>query len=203
MSSGGTQQAVCKWCGEKLPEGAEVCPLCRRPTATGQLRSLGTADQSSTQPPAPQARQWSHPREREPVAPAPGQEDFGSWANIRQIMRGDKLLGVVLGMMALQVLLALLAHRWISLAISGLVLWGLVTFRWWGFWIAVIGAGFGALGGLMLMLGGAVAIMGGATALFDASATVLGSAAGALGLILLAINGFVLWVLWARKDMFD
>ncbi|MFB3883014.1 MAG: hypothetical protein ACE149_17240 [Armatimonadota bacterium] len=166
------------------------------------LRPLGTADQVAPHRPAPPVPQLSRPREPEPVIPAPGQEDFGSLANIRQIMRGDKLFAAVLVLKALEVLLALMGHRWVSLAISGLVFWGIVTFRWWGFWIAVIGAAFGAMGGLLLMLG-SMAIMGLAAVASQASAAVLGGAAGALGLLALAINGFVLWVLWTRKDMFD
>ena len=60
------------------------------------------------------------------------------------------------------------------------------------------------MGGLLVMVGlGGLAMVGVATGESDATAAVFGAAVGAMGLIGIGINGFVLWVLWTRKDMFD
>lgn len=84
----------------------------------------------------------------EPLPPAPGQEPFGSWANIRMILRYDPLFGTVLVLLALEMLLQVLTQWWYGAIISGVTLWGMVTFRWWGYVLAMMGGGLGVAGGL-------------------------------------------------------
>ena len=118
----------------------------------------------------------------EPLPPAPGQEPFGSWANIKMVLRYDPLFGGVLVLLALTVVLLFLTQRWFGVMLAAATVWGLVTFRWWGYWMAMAGAGM-SLGLGLLMLGG--------------------GASSAVSLVPLAINGFVLIVLFTRRDRFD
>jgi hypothetical protein len=194
MSSPQPPQAVCKWCGEKLAEGAEQCPLCKRPVA-GSLRPIGDAAGSRPSPgianpsrsaPPPTPR-WERPRDREPVAPAPGQEEFGSWASIRHIFRADKVFASLLVLLSLGVFFNVLGQNWFGVILGGAVLWGIVTFQWWGFWLAIIGAGLGALMSLVMFI--ALAAAGTGFAVFAAPSFL--------------IDAFVLIVLLTRRDRFD
>jgi len=118
-----------------------------------------------------------------PLAPAPGQEPFGSWANIKVIMRHDPLFGALLVLMALNVVGGLVGQSWFRAGIGGLMLWGILTFRWWGYWLAMLLAVVGLVGLVVIM-----------------------AAAGIAGLVLLipvAINAFVITVLYRRRDCFD
>jgi len=118
----------------------------------------------------------------EPLPPAPGQEPFGSWANIKMVLRYDPLFGGVLVLMALTVVLLFLTQRWFGVMLAAATVWGLVTFRWWGYWLAMGSAGMNLVVGLLILAGGA---------------------SSAVSLIPLAINGFVLIVLFTRRDRFD
>ena len=194
MSSPQPPQAECKWCGEKLTEGAEQCPLCKRPV-TGGLRPIGDAVGTQrrsgvpapSRPAPPPPPRWQSPREREPVIPAPGQEEFGSWASIRYILRADKAFGAMLALMALVVAVNLLTASWFSAFISGAVLWGIITFRWWGYLLAMVGAGIGAFIAAMILVAFLRAGGGGAS----------------WALLPLATDCFVLVVLYTRRDRFD
>lgn len=202
MSSAGAQEVECRWCGAKAPEGAEACPLCRRPLPRGEFRALDSAEPAVQVPAPPRSTigpgvRREPPREREPLVPAPGQEALGSWASIRQILRRDKLFGAVLVLIALQVLAALVRHKWAWAVISAFVLWRLVTFRRQGFWAAIIMAGCAVTAGVLLT----VLFVAAASSGLNAGTTVLAQLAALLGFT--AANGFVLWVVWTRKDMFD
>jgi hypothetical protein len=118
----------------------------------------------------------------EPLPPALGQEPFGSWANIKMILRYDPVFGAVLVLLALNVVLLLLTQRWFGMVLAAAMVWGLVTFRSWGYWLAIAGVGMNLVLGLLMLAGGT---------------------SSALSLIPLAINGFVLVVLFTRRDRFD
>jgi len=119
----------------------------------------------------------------EPLPPTPGQEPIGSWANITAIMRYDPLFGAVLGLLALNALLQAVMQAWFSAVIAAAMLWGIVTFRSWGYWIVMVGAGLGVVGGVAM----------------------LAFAEGGRhwrALAPVAINAFVLIVLYTRRDRF-
>ncbi len=184
MSSVEPQEAECRWCGAKAAENAEVCPLCRKPMRLqAQEAAQHTAESRDPESELQVTPAYTRAtRVEEPLPPAPGEGEFGSWASIKEIFRTDKLFSVVLILIAMQTVVAVISGAWMSAVFSGILLWGIVTFRWWGLWIAAIGAGFGVMNGVMLMLSGSLDLP---------------------GLVGLAINGFVLWVLYSRKDLFD
>jgi hypothetical protein len=155
----------CKWCGEEVPRGADRCPACGRPAAL----------------PGPLDLQEDRPQV------AFGQQPFGSWASIKEIAHGDKLFTAVLLLMALDVAVAALGGGSVSVLLAIARLWGVLTFRWWGYWLAMIGAGLGALLWLPIFL--AAASTGGAT--------------GALWILPFLFDCFVLYVLHTRRDSFD
>ncbi len=195
MSAGQPPQSECKWCGEKLAEGAEQCPLCRRPVA-GDLRPVGDAvgvpPRTGAPPPtrgAPSSRPpWERPREQEPVKIAAGQGPFGSLIAVVHVMRGDALFAVVLVLLALNVVGKLLTGRWLDAVIAGAILWGIITFRRWGYLVAMF------LNGLALLLGPFAVVF----------VLALGGGVAAVGLLLsgLGVHAFCVAVLYARRDHF-
>jgi hypothetical protein len=192
MANDQPTQVICRWCGETIPAGVEKCPGCRRPAPSDELGPLGGTASGQTVsgagwprvplPPPPPPR----PREELPPAAARGQEPFGSWASIVQILRADKALGAVLVLMTLSVVLNILTGAVLAALFSFAVLWGVVTFQYWGYLLAMFGAGLGLLRSAGPLLGrhheGPIA------------AWLLASA---------AINAFVLWVLYTRRESFD
>jgi hypothetical protein len=93
----------------------------------------------------------------------------------------------MLALMALVVAVNLLTASWFSAFISGAVLWGIITFRWWGYLLAMVGAGIGAFIAAMILVAFLRAGGGGAS----------------WALLPLAIDCFVLVVLYTRRDRFD
>ena len=155
----------CKWCGEALPPRADRCPLCRRPASAGPDPALDDG----------------------PPAPAAGQEPFGSWANIKQTIAADKAFGAVVILLALQVALSLLTGSLYGLVTSGIVLWGLLTFRWWGLLLACVGAGLALLSAIGPFL----------IALSKGGGYIVGYG------LPIAINAYILVVLLTRREHFD
>lgn len=143
----------CRWCGMMAPAEAKRCGHCgraleapARPLRRSQRNNSGWRKVSGR-------RMMPHVVDDgslrvEPLPPAPGQEPFGSWANIRMILRYDPLFGTVLVLLALEMLLQVLTQWWYGAIISGVTLWGMVTFRWWGYVLAMMGGGLGVAGGL-------------------------------------------------------
>jgi hypothetical protein len=128
----------------------------------------------------------------EPMEAAPGQESETSWAYIRGIARADKLFAAVLVILALQVLMGFMAGSIFGAVIGGLILWGVLSLQWWGYWLAL----FGALVGLLVSaawagIGMAAAIQSGTVG---------------LGLVYFAIsaatNLFIALVLFTRRQHF-
>jgi len=140
----------CPRCRQLLPAEEARCPHCGTLTRTDELTPLGGPPSPPPPPPAPSQR-WSPAEERErlnkigPVERAPGQEAPGSWGYLKFIVKQDPLFAVVLGLLALDVLVSLSAGSVIGAILPAAVLWGVYTFCDWGFWLAMIGAGFGLL----------------------------------------------------------
>ena len=72
-----------------------------------------------------------------PVEPAPGQEEPGSWAYIKGIMRADKVFGALLVLMALEAAAELAWGSWPGAIVSVVILWGVLTLQWWGYLVAM------------------------------------------------------------------
>lgn len=123
------------------------------------------------------------------MPPAPGQERFGTLANIKSIARADRVFAALLALLALDLLLPLLSGYPVSTIISAATLWGVVTFRWWGYLLAMLSAGLNAL-----LLGVFAAALAGA---------------GYRGLDLIwapaivTVNVFLVLVLFTRRQHFD
>ncbi len=189
----------CAWCRKMMPEGAEACPHCRRAVRTDELRPLGEGAEPAAEegaggkrwekPPATIAEE--HRIRRAP--PAEGQEPAGSWAQIRGIAQADKVFAAMLAILALQVLMAFLSASILGALLGGLILWGVLSFQWWGYWLALLGALFGLLASVSSMgMGMASAIQSGTIE---------------LGLIYFAMpaatNLFIALALFTRRQHFD
>ncbi len=159
-----------------------------------ELRPLGGEAPPTPPPPprpAPTAAPPPKPEQRyevEPLPPAPGEEPFGTWESVKTIARQDPAYGALLGLGALGLLANLLSGNLFGVVLVLAVLWGLITFRWWGYLLAM----FGAVVGGMLQLWGLLIILrkgaiGGAV-----------SVAFALG-----VSVFTVAVLYTRRDRFD
>ena len=118
----------------------------------------------------------------EPLPVAPGQEPFGSWDNFKAILRADPWFGALLVLLALEVLLQFLTTNWFGAALGGAMFWGVLTFRWWGWLVVVLGAGLGLLGGVV---------------------TLATAGIGLFSLAITAVNAFVVIVMYRRRDRFD
>jgi len=187
----------CAWCRKMMPEGAEACPHCRRAVTTDGLRPLGEGGEPEAETPEkgwekpPATIEEKHRVERLP--PAEGQEPAGSWAQIRGIARADKVFAAMLAILAFQVLMAFLGASILGAILGGVILWGVLSFRWWGYWLALLGALFGLLGSVSFMgLGMASAIQSGTIGL-----GLIYSATSA------ATNLFIALVLFTRRQHFD
>lgn len=180
-----SSQPLCRWCGTAWKEGEALCPRCRRPVPDSDLRTLDgiTPEGMVAAPPRPpvEAPHRPPPPKDDPLPPVPGQEEFGSWASLRHIFREDKLFAVLLVLMALEMVLAFANGNNFGGSLVLILLWGIVTFTWWGYWIAMISAGLAVFQGLLFLLPGA----------------------GIFALLFIVPNAFVLWVLYQRREMFD
>jgi hypothetical protein len=173
----------CRWCGAELPEDTRFCPRCGREWHAPGSRRPGSAKRRSDRRPKP-LRLDSGDLDVERLQPAPGQEPIGSWANIRAILRHDPLFGAVIVMLAASAAWQVVRGSWTGAILAAAMLWGLVTFRWWGYLVVMIGAVMGLIFGIVLV------------------AIARGSLHWAL-LLPVAINAFVVVVLFRRRDRFD
>jgi len=160
----------CARCRQSLPADAETCPHCGLAVRKDALTPLGGTPPPP--PPAPPPR-WSAQEERDrlyetgPVERAPGQDAPGSWGYVKFIAKQDPVFAVVLGLLALEVLGDLGSGNTFSAIISGAVFWGVYTFQSYGFWLAMLGSGFGLLMSLLLLSTAPIyAAIGGAISLF-------------------------------------
>ena len=173
----------CRWCGIELPEGARSCPRCGREwRAPGERRSgKGQAPTGRRRTPV---RLDPDGLDVEPLPRAPGQEPLGSWANIRAIMRYDPLFGAVIVMLAASAVWQVVSGSWTGAILAAAMFWGLVTFRWWGYLVVMIGAGMGLAFGII-------------------GVAITRAALHWAVLLPVAINAFVIVVLFTRRDRFD
>lgn len=171
----------CPNCGQPLSAEDTRCPRCSVLLRKDALTPLG-----GPAPPAPAPTRGPSPQEEGdlyrptgPVARAPGQDPPGSWGYIVNIVKHDPLFAVVLGLLALRVLVALSSGGLIFALIPAAIFWGVYTFQDWGYWLSLIGAGFGLAYSLLS----------------------LGEQPG-LALFWSALFGFVIVVLVRRKEYF-
>lgn len=195
--NGGETVAVkCQHCGRWIPTGGERCQHCGESQQTVELRPLGGAP-APPPPRAPHAagrgQDPASPRTgREPPAEPqplpPDQEDARSWRYIGGLARADPALAVLLALMAISALASLVRGDLVSAMIQGAILWGVLTFQWWGYFIALALAALSVVAGVGIV---AVAIAGGA----GLAATVAFGPTVVVGV-------FTLIVLLRRRDSF-
>jgi len=102
-------------------------------------------------------------------------------ASFISIVRQDPIFGALLILLALGVVSNVLSGDLLGMIITAVIFWGIVTFRWWGYWLAMVLTGLGLAFSLPLLLGG--------------------PSAGAL--IAVGIQVFTLAVLYTHRDRFD
>ena len=192
----------CGLCGQPMPASAARCPRCKQPRKQQGLRPLG-----GELGPAPAIPPPSTPRpprslsERlqdddslytvEPLPPAPGQEELGTLASIKLIVRDDRTFAALLLVLALQMLFQAVFVHPVWAALSAIALWGVLTLTWWGYWLAL------ALNTIYL----AVMVL----ALVPVAITRPDAAQAAIPRLALplALSIFVIAVLVKRKQQFD
>ena len=188
----------CQHCGRWIPTGREHCQHCEEPQEKVELRPLG----GTAAPPRPstpeagthgrdlvsQVGKREIPAEPEPLPRPPDQEDARSWRYVSSLARADPALAVLLALMAISALASLLREDLVSAMVQGAILWGVLTFQWWGYYIALALAALSVVAGVGIV---AVAIAGGAglAALFTLGPT-------------LAVGVFAIVVLLRRRDSF-
>ena len=190
MSDKASESPRCPTCGRPLPAGVAACPGCGQSESQDELRPLGGGDSPGR--PAPSPRLPSPPPSGvpafEPLPPDPGQEPFGTWANIKHTARLDPVFGALLGLLALAVLVNAASGDMFGVLLWAVILWGVVTFRWWGYLLAMLVAGVAVAVELIFLL---VALSRGVLALLP----LVGFG--------LAASLFTLIVLYTRRDRFD
>jgi len=184
-------EQICVACGKPIPGDLDKCPECGRVRIRPRPGPPGGAGERRAAPlPPTTGRRRSERHRMEPVQPAPGQEEPGSWAYIKGIKRADKVFGALLVLMALETLGELARGRWFGALVSAIILWGVLTLRWWGYLVAMALSAMSLA--IMVMLLVALSIRDPGHA-----------AAGSLVLLLpMAIAGFVLFVLFTRREHF-
>ena len=189
----------CQHCGRWLPTGREHCQHCGEPQHEVELRPLGGAPappRPSTpeagtggQDLASQAGKREIPAEPESLPLPPDQEDARSWRYVSGLARADPALAALLALMAIAALASLLRLDLLGAIVGGAILWGVLTFQWWGYFIALAFAAISVLGCVAVI---ALGIVKGAglAALFTLGPT-------------LAVGIFAIVVLLRRRDRFD
>ena len=189
----------CQHCGRWIPTGREHCQHCEEPQQEVALRPLGGA----AAPPRPstpaagtdgqglasQAGGREPPVEPEPVPLPPDQEDARSWRYVSGLARADPALALLLALMAIAALASLLRRDLFGAIVGGAILWGVLTFQWWGYFIALAFAAISVLGCVAVIALGIVRGVG-LAALFTLGPT-------------LAVGVFAIVVLLRRRDRFD
>lgn len=172
----------CRWCGSELPQGARSCPRCGREwRALGERRpGRGRLPERRRTP----LRLDGDGLNVEPLPRAPGQEPLGSWDSVRAILRHDPLFGAVIVMLAGSAVWQLVMGSWTGAILAAAMFWGLVTFRWWGYLVVMIGAGMGLVFGIIRV-------------------ALTGAALHWAVWLPTAIYAFVIVVLYTRRDRFD
>jgi hypothetical protein len=68
----------------------------------------------------------------------------------------DRWFAVLLGLIALKALFALLQGNLFGVIVSGIVLWGLLTYSFWIYVLMLLGVGFSTIGGGLMLLTGSL-----------------------------------------------
>jgi len=113
-------ELTCKKCGYRLSPFVKVCPRCAR------------------QDSMPKAPRGTRPRDNSPLAPAPGEEPATDrFAYIRGIVKADPWFGVLLGILALRVILAVVSGYLLGIVMALAIFWGVLNRQYWGYLVAL------------------------------------------------------------------
>ena len=125
--------------------------------------------------------------EDDPVQITPGYDLPSMWRSVQQVSQADRLFEIALALLALLLLISLLSRSLVGIVIATAMLWGIVTFQWWGYLMAMIGAGLNVFTWLVFFI------------------ISLGHPRGPslFSLFTLAINIFILAVLYSRREHFE
>jgi hypothetical protein len=76
------------------------------------------------------------------------------WEFVQDQWKTDRWFAVLLGLIVLKALFALLQGNLLGVIISGIVLWGLLTYNFWIYILMLLGVGSSTIyGGFMLLTG--------------------------------------------------
>ncbi len=78
------------------------------------------------------------------------------WEFVQDQWKTDRWFAVLLGLIALKALFALLQGNLFGVIISGIVLWGLLTYSFWIYILMLLGVGFSTIGGGLMLLTGSL-----------------------------------------------
>ncbi len=163
----------CRVCGREIPQQAQTCAHCgqaqapREAGAEGGLRPLdgGPEGPSGRRPPPPPSRapssppptRYRAPGERsEPSAGQPRRGDVTLWQFVQDQWQTDRWFAVLLGLVALNAVLALLQGNLFGVIVSGIVLWGLLTYNFWIYALMLLSVGFSTISGGLMFLSGSL-----------------------------------------------
>jgi hypothetical protein len=143
--------------GEELrPLGEDV--VSSEEETAARMRGRGETGREPGQPvtpPTPRRRLRLEDMDQryrvEPMERAPGQEPETSWTYIRGVARADRLFAAVLVILALKVLSSFMIFSIVGMVLSGAILWGVLSFQWWGYWLAIIFSLLDLLFGLSML----------------------------------------------------
>jgi len=144
---------LCMRCGYTLTPEDTLCPKCRLPVRRDQVTPPGGGP--TAKPTAASPRDVHREREEvyrpESARRAEGQDWPGSWGYIKHIAKQDPLIGVVMGLQAVEAALSI-PQGIFAMIIPVATFWGVFTFQLWGFWLAVILSGLNALWAVTLLV---------------------------------------------------
>jgi len=193
MTTSGSAEGRCAFCGSEMPAGEEECQRCGRAQASGDLRPLGGTATRAPRPTSPfpsDIRPEDLSYRVESLPPAAGQEAPGSWAYIKAIVRGDKVFGALLVLLALNTFFLFASGRFVTTAISAGILWGVLTLQRWGYTMAMALSAFF----LAVMVGAVIAAW--AASPEAGPAVVVGMS------VPMAVMAFVVATLYTRREHF-
>ena len=182
MGSSEEATVKCGWCGKGIPAGKEMCPYCGRAVVAGKLRPMGDGLRPlGGEVEAP--RRGEPPRPQRPVAPrvrdpqaarerrrAREDAEAERWRRLsysgylKALVREDQIFGVLLGLMAVQVVVAATGVARVAAEggwwhVSGMfllgylvMLGGILTLQRWAHTVVVWLAGVSLIGAALGLL---------------------------------------------------
>jgi hypothetical protein len=80
------------------------------------------------------------------------------WEFVQDQWKTDRWFAVLLGLVALSALFALLQGNLFGVIVSGIVLWGLLTYNMWIYALMLLSVGFSTISGVLMLLTGSLAL---------------------------------------------